>query len=77
MNMVILLPIGVPILVGMMLWMSSFAEHFRKEKKKKAPGNRIALYAVSILLLTACAAAAVVLSWTGDRQLTPSCGGRS
>lgn len=70
MNMVILLPIGVPILVGMMLWMSSFAEHFRKEKKKKAPGNRIALYAVSILLLTACAAAAVVLSWTGDRQLT-------
>ena len=70
MNMVMLLPIIGPILMGMMLWMSSFAEHFRKEKKKKAPGNRIALYAVSILLLTACAAAAVVLSWTGDRQLT-------
>lgn len=69
MNMMMLIPIGVPILVGMMLLIRSFAEHFREEKKPFTATGRRTLYLVSILLLSACAGTAVWLAWTGDRQV--------
>lgn len=69
MSMEILLPIGVPILSGILLWISFFAEKLREKKGRKSPKDRIVLHAVCIVLLTACAGTALVLSWTGDRQL--------
>lgn len=73
MNGLILLPIGIPMVAGFGMLVSSFAEHRKSEKKAVVSydeGQRKRIHLFTGIILCVSVALALFAAWTGEKSIT-------